>query len=393
MEKEHLQKEDRKLLLGAVREAELLLAYTSRHGLEFDKKSAEVVAKSRYLFAEPGNWLPQDETTFWEAYNALSVALAPVSVASIKAREDEPARSLLFRIAKCLSKGRFTSSITRWYAWHYGIRTLVILILLIFVQIYWASGVRMLDKLDEQKKIYDDIRESYISSGLAVTGNKEKPEKIQAPASAEGSKGEKAILHFADNNRFRLKGAKRKYDAEYQVFERIWQPDFLRHSNDLRAVAYSSPTGNDQRKEFEKLLDEFACKVASADVTRLWLQMIQTNILPMLYGLLGAAAYVLRRLTKRIREVTYVPTQNTGFGLRMQLGALAGLAIGWFYKPEAGTVSSLSPFAISFLAGYSVELFFSAMDKLVHAFEDLDNKPQKTTRDATTVSTSNVKDG
>jgi len=53
----------------------------------------------------------------------------------------------------------------------------------------------------------------------------------------------------------------------------------------------------------------------------------------------------------------------------MQLGALGGLAIGWFYKPEAGNIgSSLSPFALAFLAGYSVEVLFFAMDKFVFAF-------------------------
>ena len=49
---------------------------------------------------------------------------------------------------------------------------------------------------------------------------------------------------------------------------------------------------------------------------------------------------------------------------------VAGLAVGWFFQPQGGgkTIASLTPFALSYLAGYSVDVLFTAMDKLVEAF-------------------------
>ena len=49
---------------------------------------------------------------------------------------------------------------------------------------------------------------------------------------------------------------------------------------------------------------------------------------------------------------------------------LAGLCIGWFFKPGQASpvIGNLTPFALAFVAGYSVDVLFSAMDKIVDAF-------------------------
>jgi hypothetical protein len=112
------------------------------------------------------------------------------------------------------------------------------------------------------------------------------------------------------------------------------------------------------------------------------LQGIQLYILPLLYGLLGAAAYVLRTLTTEIRNLTYEIESNIRYRLRIQLGAVSGLAIGWF--SDAGltfsaSTLSLSPLALAFLAGYSVEVLFSLMDRMIYTFsssENLEKKPR-----------------
>jgi len=63
--------------------------------------------------------------------------------------------------------------------------------------------------------------------------------------------------------------------------------------------------------------------------------------------------------------------------LRILLGVVAGLAIGWFFKPsgvEVNGVGLVSPFALAFVAGYSVELLFTAMDRIEAAFSGRDPK-------------------
>jgi hypothetical protein len=58
---------------------------------------------------------------------------------------------------------------------------------------------------------------------------------------------------------------------------------------------------------------------------------------------------------------------------RLLLGGLSGLVIGWFIDPSS--VKTASPFALAFVAGYSVELLFSIMDKIIAALSS--PAPQK----------------
>jgi hypothetical protein len=70
--------------------------------------------------------------------------------------------------------------------------------------------------------------------------------------------------------------------------------------------------------------------------------------------------------------------------LRMLLGMVAGLAIGWFFKQPSGTevngVGLVSPFALAFLAGYSVDLLFKAMNRVVSSLEDRVGKEESSTK-------------
>jgi hypothetical protein len=92
-------------------------------------------------------------------------------------------------------------------------------------------------------------------------------------------------------------------------------------------------------------------------------------LLPVLYGMLGAIAFVLRRLSDDNLGQDEVRDPRNRYSLRVPIGALSGLAAGWLLQPTAGTVtSSLSPFALAFVAGYSAELVFAAMDRVVGAF-------------------------
>jgi hypothetical protein len=97
------------------------------------------------------------------------------------------------------------------------------------------------------------------------------------------------------------------------------------------------------------------------------LEMLQSYILPMLFGLLGAASYVLRTATREIEHVTYTIGSDIRYILRLALGALGGLGIGWFLVPEdfSGFFRVLSPLALSFAVGYNIEILFSLMDSFI----------------------------
>ncbi len=86
-------------------------------------------------------------------------------------------------------------------------------------------------------------------------------------------------------------------------------------------------------------------------------------ILPFLYGLLGASVYLMRALLNdRTASLAFFPLI-----LRVALGGIAGLAIGWFSVPGAGigtAAISTIPFGIAFLAGFSIDALFRVLERL-----------------------------
>lgn len=93
-------------------------------------------------------------------------------------------------------------------------------------------------------------------------------------------------------------------------------------------------------------------------------------LLPLLYGLLGAYAFVLRKLSEPLDTLNYSHDVQGSYTLRLQVGALSGLAVGWFVngsQPMVG-VGSLPPLAMAFAAGFGSDLLFATLDKIVGAF-------------------------
>ena len=107
------------------------------------------------------------------------------------------------------------------------------------------------------------------------------------------------------------------------------------------------------------------------------IELIQSFILPLLYGLLGAFIFVLRMLLRDIRDLTYTPDSDTRYRLRLTLGSLGGMIIGWFMQPQdLDSLSVLSPMALAFLMGYNVDVFFSVMDRFIDNIKQWIDKPQ-----------------
>jgi hypothetical protein len=98
--------------------------------------------------------------------------------------------------------------------------------------------------------------------------------------------------------------------------------------------------------------------------------LLGTAILPVMYGLLGAGVFLLRGFLGETETAgpSRGPVAATAF-LRLGLGGIAGLAIGWFWVPKAGADNPFqsTPFALAFLAGFSIELLFSLLDRVLNA--------------------------
>jgi len=93
---------------------------------------------------------------------------------------------------------------------------------------------------------------------------------------------------------------------------------------------------------------------------------INACILPVLYALLGACAYLLRSLKKHIRNQTYMP--HYANSARFIVAAIGGAVVGLFNNFSITQVPSISPLAIAFLVGYAVDVFYAFLDGLLKNF-------------------------
>jgi hypothetical protein len=116
-----------------------------------------------------------------------------------------------------------------------------------------------------------------------------------------------------------------------------------------------------------------------------------TWILPALYGLLGTVVYQLRS----IQAAQTTPANRTGQSslyfdppldrllIRFALGALAGISTTWLFGPSAAKLFETqalgtSFFGVAFLLGFSIDVFFSILDRLVSFLAESIKKPDTT---------------
>jgi hypothetical protein len=89
-------------------------------------------------------------------------------------------------------------------------------------------------------------------------------------------------------------------------------------------------------------------------------------ILPVLYALLGACAYVLRTFTQQVKTRTFELSVATG--ARLIIAAIGGCVVGLFNIFAIGQGATLPPLGLAFLIGYAADIFFSFLEGLTQTF-------------------------
>jgi hypothetical protein len=117
------------------------------------------------------------------------------------------------------------------------------------------------------------------------------------------------------------------------------------------------------KKSFDNLLGNVPKVEAHANLI---VGIFASFVLPILFGTIGAIAYVIRTISDQINKTTFSVTSPIRHIMRVILGALAGVVVGLFNGLT--TQFSLPPLAVAFLAGYGVEAVFSMFDNLIQKF-------------------------
>ncbi|MER8394926.1 hypothetical protein NKH10_23895 [Mesorhizobium sp. M1340] len=103
-------------------------------------------------------------------------------------------------------------------------------------------------------------------------------------------------------------------------------------------------------------------------------------ILPALYGALGAMIFYMRAVLNPV--LTDPPIDKIVH--RVALGGFVGIIFAWFWAPTPDTMEkfvglTVNSFAIAFLIGFSIDVFFALLDKLVTFLQGLINEPRPST--------------
>lgn len=331
---------DKHHLIQSVSDAQLLLRYAIKKGIDIEHDTIQTIIEAHQLI-EVDKWQLEFEVKFWEAFKILAQKTAPVSVASLKATKGDyiPETNPLFRFFR-----QYKDPIAIGMVKLYGRMTIIFMLFMLSIQIYAVIGSSLITDIENSDK---QMIELMRKSDQEVSTK---------------SKNQNTANSFDSFNLNMLITSK---DTGLRLLEK-WE--FIssfdeKHSHDLRKCIgdYAIDCINKATQHYVKS-------------SKFILTTLYSYILPLLYGLLGSLAYILRTLAAEIKNLTYTSESNIHYFLRLHLGTLAGLAIGWFFygnAPTAGlSTTTLSPLALSFLAGYSVEILFSSMDKIVSAFSD-----------------------
>ena len=106
-----------------------------------------------------------------------------------------------------------------------------------------------------------------------------------------------------------------------------------------------------------------------------WYGAVSTCVLPVLYALLGACAFLMRSLQMKIRTKTYV--KSVGDSTRLLVAGIGGAVVGLFNNVLITKGPSIPPFAFAFLVGYATDVFFTLLDGSLQAYTKVPNGAAK----------------
>jgi hypothetical protein len=231
----------------------------------------------------------------------------------------------------------------------YTLVAIVTLLLILLFQVYWLFGTSITTDIQKTKKeaAENDVRLRALQKAAAPAADR----KGQPGEARKDDPDVLSLKLLATNLSLRK-------ETGYQLLK-LWSGPWERFIPQVGGAADGEPGA----KASAENIARFETAVSLLDV-------LQRYILPLLYGLLGTCVWILRTLAAEIKERIYSEASNIGFRIRLYLGMLGGMVFAWFITPETadGLFKSLSPFALAFLAGYSVELLFAVMDRFLSAF-------------------------
>lgn len=373
------------LLQTSLVDAQLLMMTAAERGIELDEEVTRTILETSNAF-DKNQLTPAIASGFWHAYEVLSHTLSPITIDSVRATHDM--RGLRAGVWGSL-QGRNYVPFSRKSAFSYKVLSLLTLLTLIALQVFWAIGnTLVVDIKDQSDRIIELEEQLFNDHGSIRSGSESTLSQRQRLQANSGSEKENETPSNIPDSQ---EGSSRPTDVQVlnrQIGEYIsWRNAEiieLKNWNRFwgRIIFFSEQTW--EKPDYSQLSPESKLHVHYVSAQYV-LHAISAYFLPILYGLLGASFYVLRQLPKDIESLTFSMNSHIDYSLRITQGPLAGIMASFFFteapnklysltshssaiatvKLGSSSLADFSPLAIAFLAGYSVELIFYVIDKII----------------------------
>ncbi len=339
------------LLKESIGDAEKLLAYASEYGIKLDPKYIKAIVNAKKSNVHDA-WTAQDEIDFWIAFQVLSDAVYPVTIDSLRAATEPVVvrkKTWWNKIfgTKALSSVESSVKFYRRFA-------LISMAVMLITQIYSLIGTGLMTKLNDGNQRMMEIEKRMQSLMLISSSNVD-----DKTARMEQQNLELKLGELGEEVESSIQLLNSWLETTYD----IWFKSIDETTKDVATnKAADAPP-------FEVTSHSVSRNIVIIQRSKSLIVILNQYILPLFYGLLGGIAFVLRSIAKDTRMMTYTSTSKIKYNLRVNLGALAGLMIGFLWGDlegkTLGVAESLSPLAVSFIAGYSVDFIFRMFDSII----------------------------
>jgi hypothetical protein len=315
----------------AVEAAATLLYHAASTGQDLPASVRDPIIKVRAAVHDGGGASHEDEAKFLAAYAQLALRVSPVTAVTLAATSRRNGRrgwlASLLRLGPVSDAQRLASQ--------FGLLALCLIAAIAFGE--WTHGfIGSILTAEKQYAINaQEMREANIDV-FSIEAQIERLAPKLGKDTAEAGAVRQALESRRDNVQktiWRLEDTNRKL-----------RDTIAKGSETLERILF---LGGEKLRHVGNVLGGF--------------------LLPVLYGALGTCAFVMRSLFREMVDRTFDGRRTGEFKVRIFLGMLSGLTLQWLVVRSDGAIAGgTTPAVLAFLGGYSVEMLFTTLDRLVH---------------------------
>ncbi len=303
----------------------------SRPDIELGKALIDSVIP--VLRRKPDTLTPEEEAVLWDGYNRLSKLVAPATDESLDITD---------QIRQARASPR-TEAAKTWPAVDCIRRELrkTVYLLITMVAMFLITQAYVI-LLTDALQDHADLRKEYQSVTAHIGDLRD-----ASPGIKDDTAPLKPLVDRQADLERKMEVTSR---AEARLMEIWWW-------------LYPEPAGAVSKDREEQIKTVLAIE----GYARSLLSILSQYVMPLILGLLGAIAYLVRRSLFNLAYNSYALSFGGQFGMRLCLGGLLGVIGGIMLSLDEAELETykLSTVVVAFLMGYSVEFAFTLFDRLI----------------------------